>query len=113
MMEPVQVVTAFQQAFHTQDVERIMALMTADCVFEDTTAPDGARHEGQDAVRDQWERLFRQASRASFETEEIITAENRVVVCWRYSWGDSHVRGLDLFRVRDELVAEKRSYAKG
>ena len=32
---------------------------------------------------------------------------------WCYSWNGGHVRGLDLFRVRDGKVAEKLSYVKG
>jgi hypothetical protein len=35
------------------------------------------------------------------------------VVRWRYAWGDGHVRGVDVFRVRGGLVAEKLSYVKG
>jgi hypothetical protein len=36
-----------------------------------------------------------------------------VVARWRYEWGDGHVRGVDVFRVRDGLVAEKLAYVKG
>ena len=36
-----------------------------------------------------------------------------VVVRWRYTWGDGHVRGVDVFTVRDGLVAEKLAYVKG
>ncbi len=44
---------AFSAAFGRGDVDAIMALMTDDCVFEATgPAPDGARHEGADAVRE-------------------------------------------------------------
>jgi hypothetical protein len=32
---------------------------------------------------------------------------------WRYSWTGGHVRGVDLFTVRDGLVAVKCSYVKG
>jgi hypothetical protein len=37
---------------------------------------------------------------------------------WRHRWIDQagtrgHVRGVDLFRVRDGKVAEKLSYVKG
>ena len=39
--------------------------------------------------------------------------EYRVVQRWRYSWVDGHVRGIDVFRVRDGLVSEKLSYVKG
>ena len=42
-----------------------------------------------------------------------MATEDRVVQTWRYDWGDGHVRGVDLFVVRDGLVAEKRSYVKG
>lgn len=41
---------------------------------------------------------------------------DRAVVQWRFDWGGDHpghVRGVDLFRVRDGLVAEKASYVKG
>lgn len=107
------VVAAFQSAFDAHDVDGAMTLMTDDCVFEDTAPPDGHRHVGTDAVRACWEELFQDAPDATFETEETITSGDRVVVRWRYTWGDGHVRGVDVFRVRDGLVAEKLSYVKG
>jgi hypothetical protein len=45
--------------------------------------------------------------------EELIGAGDRVVQRWRYEWGDGHVRGVDVFTVRDARVAEKLSYVKG
>ncbi len=36
-----------------------------------------------------------------------------MVARWRYDYGDGHVRGVDLFTVRDGRVAEKLSYVKG
>ena len=35
------------------------------------------------------------------------------VVRWRFDWGDGHIRGIDLFKVRHGKVAEKLSYVKG
>ena len=32
---------------------------------------------------------------------------------WRYDYGSGHVRGVDVFTVRDGLVAAKLSYVKG
>jgi len=32
---------------------------------------------------------------------------------WRYDWPTGHVRGTDLLRVRDGLIAEKLAYVKG
>jgi hypothetical protein len=46
------VLAGFSAAFGSGDVDAIMARMTDDCVFESTgPAPDGQRHDGQEAVR--------------------------------------------------------------
>ncbi len=56
---------------------------------------------------------------AVFETEEIFASGDRCVVRWLYRWAadeagkPGHVRGVDIFRVRDGKVAEKLSYVKG
>jgi len=106
-------VARFGAAFDRQDVDAVMAAMTADCVFESTAPPDGVRYVGRDAVRGAWTEFFAASGGAVFEAEEQIACGNRVVVRWRYAWGDGHVRGIDVFRVRDGLVAEKASYVKG
>ncbi len=95
-----------------------MALMTADCVFDSTRPPpDGERLEGQAAVRAFWEAFFQRSPHARFEAEEIFAAGDRGVVRWTYHWirdgRPGHVRGVDVFRVRDGKVAEKLSYVKG
>jgi ketosteroid isomerase-like protein len=115
---PRAVVDRFNEAFGRGDVDGVMALMTDDCVFENTyPPPDGERHAGRTAVRTFWERFFGSTDRPRFETEEIFAADDRVVARWRFSWGDpdggGHVRGVDVFRVRDGKVAEKLSYVKG
>lgn len=110
---PSDAVARFQKAFDAQDVDAIMAAMTSDCVFEDTSPPDGARHVGAEAVRAAWVGLFTASPDGVFRAEETILAGNRVVVLWNYSWGEGHVRGIDVFTVRDGLVAEKRAYVKG
>ena len=49
----------FNVAFNNHDVHGVMAAMTDDCVFESTgPQPDGARFEGQAAVREVWEGFF-------------------------------------------------------
>ena len=103
----------FSKAFEAHDVDAIMAAMTPDCVFEDTSPPDGRRHEGAAAVREAWTALFTTAPDGVFTTEEMIEAGDRVIARWRYDWGTGHVRGVDIFTVRDGLVAKKLSYVKG
>jgi ketosteroid isomerase-like protein len=106
-------VVRFQLAFDAQDIDAIMAAMTTDCVFEDTAPPGGRRHTGADAVRAAWTALFTASPNGVFTTEDMITTGGRAVVRWRYDWGDGHVRGVDLFTVRDGLIAEKLAYVKG
>ena len=116
--DPLAVVNAFNKAFGRREVDAIMALMTDDCVFENTyPPPDGERHVGQAAVRAFWERFFADSENPRFETEEIFAAGDRVVGRWRFTWGrpesEGHVRGVDVFRVQGGKVAEKLSYVKG
>jgi ketosteroid isomerase-like protein len=96
-----------------------MALMTEDCVFENTyPPPDGERFAGQEAVRRFWEEFFRTSPDAVFQSEEMFAHEDRCVIRWKYDWTNAdgsrgHVRGVDVFRVRDGKVAEKLAYVKG
>lgn len=105
----------FHDAFNRHDVDAIMALMTDDCIFENTyPPPDGERYEGQAAVRAFWERLFTESPQAYFEVEDSFAAADRGVIRWRYRWGSTgHIRGVDVFRIRDGKIAEKLSYVKG
>ena len=112
-MNALAAVARFNAAFDARDVEAIMRTMTADCVFEDTTPPGGQRHAGAAAVRAAWERLFAASPDATFTAEETFEAGDRVVVLWHYRYTGGHVRGVDVFTVRDGLVAEKRAYVKG
>ena len=115
----VAAVEEFNRAFGRHDVDAVMAAMTDDCVFENTSPPpDGERHVGRAAVRAVWEDFFLTSPRAAFETEELIACGERCVVRWLYRWvardgRPGHVRGVDVFRVRDGKVAEKLSYVKG
>ena len=109
----------FNEALNRHDVDAVMAAMTDDCIFENTwPPPDGERFEGQEAVRAFWENLLQNSPDAWFDAEEMIVAGDRCVVRWRYSYtGDDgqkhHLRGIDLFKVREGRVSEKLAYVKG
>jgi ketosteroid isomerase-like protein len=111
--------TAFSAAFGSGDVDAIMALMTEDCVFESTgPAPDGVRRTGATGVRSVWVELFGGTRDAAFTEEESFVAGDRGVLRWVFTWTEAdgspgHVRGVDVLRFRDGLVAEKLSYVKG
>src|SRR5262245_56672564 len=117
---PMRVVMEFNEDFNRHDVPGMMHLMTDDCVFENNDpAPDGTRYYGKEVVTQFWENFFQQSSKAHIEIEEIFAMGNhRCVMRWRYEWVDAagnkgHVRGVDIFQVRDGLISEKLSYVKG
>jgi ketosteroid isomerase-like protein len=116
----LETIQQFNAAFNRRDVNQIMALMTNDCVFENTSpAPDGERYQGVAAVRAFWEQFFAASPQAVFDFYDVFAVEDRGVVRWSYRWSDDqpgqpgHVFGVDILRVRDAKIAEKLSYVKG
>jgi ketosteroid isomerase-like protein len=111
-------VERFNEVFNRHDPDALALLLTDDTVFEDTSpAPDGKRIEGKAAVVAFWREWFQRNADARFEAEEIIVSGNRAVVRWVYRkirngqpW---HLRGVDVFTVRDGKVAAKLAYVKG
>jgi ketosteroid isomerase-like protein len=109
----------FNDAFNRRDVDAVMALMTEDCVFENTyPPPDGERYQGHPAVASFWRKLYASSTEAAFDWEEVLACGDRAVVRWTYHWRSAdgtpgHVRGVDVLRVRDGKVSEKLSYVKG
>lgn len=112
-------VLAFNDALNAADVDGMMARMTEDCVFENTGPfPDGTRFEGRAAVRSFWEDFFRGSAQARIDVEQIYALGERCAMRWRYQWTDragqpGHIRGADLYRLANGLIAEKLSYVKG
>ena len=112
-------VVRFNDALNARDLEVMMRLLTDDSVFENTyPPPDGTRYAGQAAVRAFWEDFFRGSAEAQIEIEEVFGTADRVVMRWRYRWVEAdgktgHIRGVDVYAIRDGLIAEKLSYVKG
>lgn len=107
------VVGRFNQAWNAHDLPAALALTTDDCIFEATApAPDGIRVEGRAGLAAAWQPIFADTN-SHFTTEEAFVAGDRVVARWRYDWAGGHIRGVDVIRVRDGLIAEKLAYVKG
>jgi ketosteroid isomerase-like protein len=108
----------FNEAFNRHDADGVAALLTEDTVFEDTSpAPDGKRVEGKAPVAEFWRGWFARNADAHFDAEEVIVSGNRATVLWVYRkmrngqpW---HLRGVDVFTVRDGKVSAKLAYVKG
>lgn len=115
----IRVVLEFNEAFNRHDVAGMMRLMSDTCVFENThPAPDGTVYTGKEVVTQYWQEFFHQSPHAHIAIEEIFGLGERCIMRWRYSWVDlegkkGHVRGVDIFLVRDGGIKEKLSYVKG
>jgi ketosteroid isomerase-like protein len=115
----MRVVLEFNNAFNRHDVAGMMRLMSDDCVVENADpAPDGALVSGREAITRFWRDFFRDSPRARVEIEEIFGFGIRCVMRWRCDREDGagrkgHVRGVDLFQVKNGSICEKLSYVKG
>lgn len=115
----IRVVLAFNEAFNRHDVPGMMRLMTDDCIFDNTSpVPDGTLYSGKESVTRFWQDFFRDSPHAYIEIEDIFGFGHHCVMRWRYHWVDAsgikgHVRGVDIYKVKDGLICEKRSYVKG
>jgi ketosteroid isomerase-like protein len=111
-------INRFNDAFNRHDTDALATCLTDDTVFEDTApAPDGRRVEGKAAVVEFWREWFTKNTEAHFDAEEVIVSGDRAVVLWIYRkmrngqpW---HLRGVDIFKVREGKVAAKLAYVKG
>jgi len=111
-------VERFNEAFNRHDADTLATLLTEDTVFEDTSPPpDGHRIEGKAGVVTYWREWFTRNADARFEADEMIISGNRATVLWVYRkmrngqpW---HLRGVDIFTVRDGKIAAKLAYVKG
>jgi ketosteroid isomerase-like protein len=116
--DTLNVVARFNAAVNAKNLQAIAALLTDDTVFENTgPAPDGTRFDGKTAVVEFWEKWLAANADAGFEAEDAIVAGDRCIVQWIYRktregkpW---HLRGIDVFRVRDGKIAAKLAYVKG
>lgn len=115
----MRLVLEFNEAFNRHDVAGMMQRMSDDCVFENTDpAPDGTVYSGKEAVTQFWQNFFLESPHAHIEIEEIFGLGNRCIMRWKYHWVDTagskgHVRGVDIFQVKDGFISEKFSYVKG
>lgn len=110
---------AYHEAFNRQDLAGMIVLLADDCLFEHASpAPDGTRMEGKEVITQFWTGFFGSSPGGRNEIEDVFGMGERCVIHWRHSGigkaGETmHLRGVTIFRVRDGLIGEIRSYIKG
>jgi taurine dehydrogenase small subunit len=109
----------FADAWNRHDLDALMAMMTADCVFEASAGPrvDGRRSEGQPSVRAAFAAVFEAFPDARWNNPRHFVAADRAVSEWTFTGTQKdgkrvEVNGCDLFTLRDGRIAIKNSFRK-
>jgi steroid delta-isomerase-like uncharacterized protein len=110
---------AFAEAWNRHDLDALMSMMTVDCVFEASAGDDveGARHQGQEAVRAAFAAVFEQYPDAHWGGARHFVMANRGVSEWTFTGTSSNgkrveVKGCDLFTLENGKIAVKNSFRK-
>ena len=107
-----QVLQRFNQAFISHDPTLLEELLAEDCLLESARSE---RYFGRDACLEYWSKMAAD-EQVKFEPEDIWVAGDRGVIRWLTRWGSAEtesVRGVNLMRLRDGLIAECLGYVKG
>ena len=112
-------VLAFSKACNQGDIHAMLQFISPDCLLEHyAPAPDGSHYRGIEEIGRFWQEFYNHFSDLQMEIEDIFGMGERCIKRWKSSWTDAagvkqHLRGVDLFLVRDELIVELFSYIKG
>ena len=115
----LQLLEAFGAAWNAHDVKALLSMVTDDCVFE-TAAGSGVfgnRFVGKDALREAFPMAWQTWPDAQWLDPMHFISGNRGVSEWTFLGTDrqgqrTEVRGVDIFELRDGLIARKDTYRK-
>lgn len=107
------------EAFNRHDVEGVCACFTADVVFDAAVGAEvhGTRFSGRDAVGAAFARTFADLKDVCWDDVRHYPGADYATTTWtmRGTRPDGlrlEVEGIDLFTLRDGLVAVKRAFRK-
>ena len=110
---------AYSDAWNDHDIDRIMAFMTGDCIFEPGGGPEryGIRFEGADAVRERFVEVWTDIPDVRFENalhfvQGDYGCSEWTIVGTRKDGSKIEVDGCDLFTFENGKIKSKRSYIK-
>jgi predicted SnoaL-like aldol condensation-catalyzing enzyme len=115
----IRLVLEFNEAFNRHDVEGIMPLLSPDCIFESSSpSPNGTTFSGREAILTFWQGYFREFSDVTCKIDDIFSQGFHCVMRWRRTWVDPtgetrNMRGVDVFKLKENLICEHYSYIKG
>ena len=109
----------YADAWNAHDIDRIMAWMTGDCVFETGggEAHYGTRYQGFEAVRERFIEVWTELPDTRFDNASHFVSGDRGCSQWTFRATRSdgtrvEVDGCDLFHFRDGRIRVKNSFIK-
>lgn len=106
-------------AWSRHDIDAIMEMMTANCVYESSGGDDpwGRRYTGQNQVREAYADLLELLPDIRFQNARHMAAGDRGVSEWtmlatRPDGTRIEARGCDLFEFREGKIHRRDSYRK-
>lgn len=115
----IRLVLEFNEAFNHHDVAGMMHLISPDCILESPSpSPNGTTFSGQEVILEYWQGYFREYRDVTCKIEDIFSQGFHCVMRWRRTWVDAagetrNVRGVDVFKIKEDLICEHFSYLKG
>jgi ketosteroid isomerase-like protein len=107
-MDVYELISAYNDAWNAHDVDAICAMHAPGMVFENHTA--GERAEGE-AVREHVAAIFRNNPDLAFTTRDLRVGDDFAVCEWTARAGGREWNGVDVFPLRDGLIARKDVYS--
>lgn len=103
-----ELISSYNDAWNAHDVDAICSMHAPGMVFENHTA--GERAEGE-AVREHIAAIFRNNPDLSFTTRDLRVGDDFAVCEWTARAGGREWNGVDVFPLRDGLIARKDVYS--
>jgi steroid delta-isomerase-like uncharacterized protein len=114
----VSIVKEFEAAFNRRDVDALVACFTPRSTYRDALYGD---HAGTAALRDMFERMFREGRDFAWRMDSIVETPARAAAEWTFSYvvteavprsaGRSiRLRGMSLFELEGGKIAAYREY---
>ena len=107
------------EAWNMHDVNLLLSIMTHDCIFDASAGPgpQGARFEGQAALRPAFEAIWTTFPDARWDEACHAIDGDVGITTWvfratRADGGKVEVKGLDLLRFREGKICHKDTYRK-
>lgn len=111
----------FAQAWNDHDIQALLSMVTADCIYDGSTGPElhGTRYQGHEQLRRGFAGVWEAIPDARWEeTHHVAWGGAQGYTEWIFrgtrladgSKVDS--RGIDIFTFRDGLIAYKNTFRK-